>query len=222
MRTRFQMRYAWILASVALLGGAAWQRLSLVPPADAADYHKRIREESAAIPVNIGGWIGTDVPAPYEAMDMLRPNVLISRSYRKGGRQVWFQMVHCVDVRNLENHYPPHCYTAAGYTLLSSATRVWSIGGVEIKGTEYEFARVAIDPSSAIVVENFMVLPQRGVVVDMEPVSQVADDVHRRRYGAAEFQVLFSAGSTAAERAAITREILAPFAHLIETIKAGA
>jgi hypothetical protein len=214
-------RHAWLCASLLLLGGAAWQQWSWLTPADAKPYHQRIHDQAMAVPLNVGGWVGSDAPAPYEAMDMLRPNVIIGRNYRKGNQQVCFQMVHCVDVRNLENHYPPHCYVAIGYTMLSQAARQWDIDGLRISATEYQFARVAIDPSTAIVVENFMVLPKKGIVRDMEPVSQVAEDVRRRRYGAAEFQVLFGAGTTAAERNAITKELLAPFAHVIKTIQAG-
>jgi hypothetical protein len=214
-------RHVWLCTSLLLLAGAAWQQESRRAPADAKEYHKRIRDEAAAIPLNVNGWIGSDAPVPYEAMDMLRPNVIIGRSYRKGGREVWFQMVHCVDVRNLENHYPPHCYPATGYTMLSQAAREWEIDGLRIPATEYQFARMAIDPSTAVVVENFMVLPKIGIVRDMGPVSEVADDVRRRTYGAAEFQVLFGAGTTATERTAITRELLAPFAHVILTIRAG-
>lgn len=211
------MRMVWLFASLAILGGAALERRSFVAPSDAADYHQRVRAAAGIVPLNAGQWIGADVPVPYDAMDMLQPNVMISRSYQNGGRRVWFQLVQCQDVRTLENHYPPHCYPAIGYSKLSEVIREWKLGGIKVKGTEYQFARVAVDPSTSIVVENFMVLPKEGIVRDMEPLTQAAADLRRRKYGAAEFQILFEPGTNALMRSRIVEEILTPFARVIET-----
>ena len=131
-------------------------------------------------------------------------------------------MVQCQDVRSLEEHYPPNCYSAIGYSQISASRRDWNLGGKVISGTEYVFARVAVDSSTSIVVENFMVLPGEGSVRDMEPVSRAAEDVRRRKYGAAEFQVLFEPGTTAVERSQIVQQILAPYAPVIAAIETAA
>jgi len=208
-----------LIASLILLGGAGAERLSLSAPSDAAPYHAHVRQISQAVPMNIGQWVGQDVPVSSDTLDMLMPNVLINRRYQlPGKRPVSFLMVQCDDVRALENHYPPHCYVAMGYTKLWEAQRNWNVAGVRVTGMEYQFAQEALDPSTAITVENFMVLPDRGIVRDMDPVSAAAADVRRRKYGAAEFQVLFEHGVGAEDRAKVVEELLAPYMPVIAAI----
>lgn len=213
------MRALWVCLSLALLCGAAMEGRSFLPPPDAADYHLRVRTAAEAIPLNIGQWSGENAPVPYDALDVLKPNVMISRRFHNGSRSFWFQMVQCRDLRSLESHYPPNCYTAIGYTQISSAPREWNVGGSRIGGMEYVFARTALDSSTAIVVENFMVLPGQGIVADMDAISNAAADVRRRKYGAAEFQIAFDSQTTALERSRMAQEILAPFADVISTIE---
>jgi hypothetical protein len=220
VKSKSSIRAFWLCASLALLAGAAMQARSFVAPTEATGYHARVRAVAAAASMNIGAWTGQDVDVPYDAINMLQPNVLISRKYQSGDRHVWFQLVQCQDVRSLEEHYPPNCYTAIGYSKISAAPRDWNIRGETIKGTEYVFARVAVDSSTSIVVENFMVLPGEGTVRDMEPVTRAAEDVRRRKYGAAEFQVLFEPGTNATERSQIVEQILAPYGPVISAIEA--
>jgi hypothetical protein len=80
---------------------------------------------------------------------------------------------------------------------------------------------VAVDSSTSIVVENFMVLPREGTVRDMEPVTRAAENVRRRKYGAAEFQILFEPGATAVERSQIVEQVLAPYVPVIAAIEAS-
>ena len=220
MNRFLNVRTISLIASLLLLGGAAAERLSLRPAADAAPYHAKVRQIAQGMPEELPGWTISDAPVPYDAVQMLQPNVMISRCYQRQGFKVWFSMVQCQDVRALEDHYPPHCYVALGYKRLSSHPRDWHAAGMTITGTEYQFARDVVDPATAIVVENFMVLPDVGIVRDMAPVTRAADDVRRRNYGAAEFQVLFGPGTTADERSAIAQEILAPFVPAIAAIQA--
>ena len=215
------LRSLWLCASVALLCGAALEARSFVAPTEAAGYHALVRAAAVQAPMNIGQWSGQDVAVPYDAINMLQPNVLISRKYQSGDRRVWFQLVQCQDVRSLEEHYPPNCYTAIGYAQISAAPRDWNVGGQIVTGTEYVFARVAVDSSTSIVVENFMVLPGQGTVRDMEPVTRAAENVRRRKYGAAEFQILFEPGTGATERSQIVEQILAPYGPVISAIEAA-
>ena len=219
MNSKSATRSFWLFASLLLLCGAAIQARSFVAPTEAAGYHAGVRAAAAAAPMNIGAWTGQDVAVPYDAINMLQPNVLISRKYQSGDRCVWLQVVQCQDVRSLEEHYPPNCYTAIGYSQISAAPRDWNVGGEVVRGTEYVFARVAVDSSTSIVVENFMVLPGEGTVRDMEPVTRAAEDVRRRKYGAAEFQVLFEPGTSATERSQIVEQILEPYAPVISAIE---
>jgi hypothetical protein len=213
------MKFATWIASLMLLGGAAAERLSLRPAADAAPYHARVRQVAQGLAKDRTGWSVSDVPVPYDALQMLQPNVLISRCYVGHGRRVWFLLIQCQDVRALEDHYPPHCYVAIGYTRLAAHPRDWRPAGMAVSGMEYQFARAALDPATAIVVENFMVLPDVGIVRDMEPVTRAAADVRRRNYGAAEFQILFEPGTPADERSSIVEEILAPYVPVIDSIR---
>src|SRR5688572_20380188 len=91
------------LAVVVLAGIAAHRYATVRTPPDVAQYHRRVREARASVPSHIGGWVGSDVPVPAQAVRMLDPNLLVSRRYVnvENGQSAGLLLVHCADAHDM-------------------------------------------------------------------------------------------------------------------------
>jgi hypothetical protein len=196
---------AIILASpvlcLGILAGLAVDNAHHVRPQDAAPYHARVKAAVDAFPYVIGYWTGSDEPVPTAAVDLLRPNVIVSRRYKKQAenwrdeRQADLLIVQCADSRDMTGHYPPICYPASGEPLISQRPFALKVGNIVINGTEYLFdtrqKRTGMLRKS---VYNFFVVPGRGIVADIGGVRAAASDYQRRCFGAGQFQVVIENG----------------------------
>jgi hypothetical protein len=222
--------------TLGLLCAAAAESWSRPRPGDTDPYHARVREAALTIPMNIGSWAGRDLPARKEAIELLKPNVILQRLYTDSkGRHVTVLMVHCRDARDLDGHYPPKCYPGNGREERLSARKAceWSVAGRAFPGTYYEFATAGIlGESREIDVYNFLVVPGHlddgrltpgAIVPDMDGVTRQAWDYLRRFYGAAQFQVVFTdSGIAPDEQLAIFQEMVQAYMPVIEAIRSGA
>jgi hypothetical protein len=81
----------------------------------------RQAEISAAmqsVPFFVGEWIGRDEEVSPAAQQLLRPNAILSRTFRRPGEAgVHVMVVHCSDARDMIGHYPPICYPSAGWVM---------------------------------------------------------------------------------------------------------
>ena len=68
----------WVCTCVLLVGILGDRWLLRQPSADAAPYHARVQQEAARIPLHFKDWLGSDVPVPPAAVQMLKPNVILS------------------------------------------------------------------------------------------------------------------------------------------------
>ena len=211
-----------IAASLALVCGAAADRLSLRSPVDAGPYHRVVREAAAALPLDVGEWVGHDLPVPPEAAAQLHPNVIISRGYvsRATGRHVSVLLVQCWDVRDLVPHYPPICYPGRGLTLTSSAPADWHALGTSVAGTEYQFESNTFETNKLTIVDNFMLLPDGRTCRDMGEVRKQVG-LRTRFFGAAQVQVVFDSDTPADERARACEQFIAAYGPLVRAIGSG-
>ena len=209
-------------ASLLLLVGAAVDRVSLLPPKDAAAYHQRVRIAAAATPMEFLDWEGHDVPVPVEATMQLRPNVIISRSYvnRVTGLRVGFLLVQCGDVRDLIPHYPPVCYPGRGLTLAATEPRDWRAGETWFGGTEYQFESSSLQTNKLLVVEDFMVLPDGRICREMKEVRREAG-LRTRYFGAAQVQLAIGSDVPAQRRQEVCQEFITAYLPLLQTIRSG-
>jgi hypothetical protein len=202
-----------LLGAVALDGGS--RTASGASTAD-ADFSSRAARET--VPYCVGDWVGRDVePAP-AVVAMLRPSVLLERSYRnlRTGESATVLFVRCGDARDLMGHYPPVCYPAHGRGLVSARGRGFRAGATEISGMRYRFAAGGTTSPGEIVVDNFMVLPSGRFGRDMDAVDAVARDPRLRRLGAAEVQVVTDAAMTDSRRDEVFESLVASFSPLFE------
>lgn len=232
------MKRAWSiliapLLSGGLLAGIAAENRRHLTPADAEPYHRMAREAIGDIPRQIGTWIGRDEEVAVAAVKLLRPNVILSRTYvdsspqpGRYGREAALLIVQTRESRDMLGHYPPNCYVSNGMTPGPSASRTWSAAGHTIKGMEYQFTQWRRNHLYRVVVYNFLIVPGRtGIVRDMGGVYKAAEDYQQRYFGAVQFQVVFNGLDgmelTRPQRDEIFRELIGPNVSVIDTLLNG-
>lgn len=213
------------LLCLCVLAGIAADNAHHVRPQDAAPYHAKARQAVEAFPYVIGYWTGSDEAVPTAAVKMLRPNVIVSRRYKKQAEnwrdevQADLLIVQCGDSRDMAGHYPPICYPASGEPLISQRTFALNAGPITIPGTEYLFDnRQKQAGMLRKSVYNFFVVPGRGVVADISGVRAAAGDYQRRCFGAAQFQVVMNGDLPPEERDEIFKTLIGADTSLIQVL----
>jgi len=193
------------LLCAGILGGIAVEKSTHVKPKDAAAYHARAKEAIEKMGYTIGGaenglWVGQDIEPTKAAVQLLRPNIILSRRYTDTSSRDRYAsgvcdvlIVQCRDSRDMVGHYPENCYPNGGETLLSKYDRDWQVGDVTITGTEYTFERFRQGQPVRRCVYNFIVVPGSGIQRDIKGVNRSAEDYQWRYFGAAQFQFVFQA-----------------------------
>lgn len=200
------------LLCAGVLLGITVEQFGHVRPQDAEAYHARVKAAIEQTNFTIGDersgiWIGKDVKPAKAAVELLRPNIILSRRYssedrtRPGSaRQCSVLIVHCKDSRDMVGHYPENCYVNIGETLVERREREWQVPGIPtIIGTEFTFERFERGPAGARRVRhciyNFLVVPtNRGMVIvrDIKGLNEAAEDYQKRYFGAAQFQFVMT------------------------------
>ena len=220
------MQNKWtLLAALVLLGAVAAMTWSRPSPADADPYHQAVAAaaDPSSLPYEFGTWVGKDVDVPPSAIQLLQPNVLISRQYHDPvrGLVAHFVLVQTRDARSLIGHYPPNCYPSVGWAMADVDLTQWTVRGHEVPGTEYLFTMDASLQNARKWVANFMVLPGGEIVPNMEGVTEAEADYRRRFFGAAQVQVVLPGGLSQDQRDQVVREMLAGHWGLIQAVRSG-
>lgn len=224
------------LLCTGVLFGIVSENRSYLKSADFETYHQRARTAIESIPTMISSWNGIDADQdiPREAQVLLKPNKLFCRRYSDTSvvslssqylRQATLLIVQCKQSEDMLGHYPRNCYPAQGHELIYSEPNDWKIGDYTIPGTEYQFTLSKGGQQIRTTVFSFLVIPNKGICRDMDAVREAAADYQQRYYGAAQFQVVFSAPSNAdlskQERDEIFRTLMQPVVPVIRTLENG-
>ena len=213
-----------LVLSLGLLASVgAYRAKYQVPPPEADQYHRRIREQAALLPLRIGSWMGQDIPVTAGAVALLHPNLIISRQFTDvaTNQVVNLLVVQCRDARDMLGHYPPVCYVGHGWTPVTSEARTWQVDGMKIEGMSYEFSRTRLQGVAHVVVYDFMLLPEGRTCRDMDSVDAAARGARSRFFGAAQVQIEFDASALADERDQVFAELLAASKPLLDQIRSG-
>lgn len=212
-----------VLAAAVLLGVVGVKRYLAEPPADAEPYLARCRQQAAELPLMFDRWIGEDVPVPTQAVDMLKPNVLISRTFATlDGDRVALLIVQSGDARQLMGHYPPNCYPGQGWQLQEGRPLDVEAAGIDVDGTHYTFLAPLPDGETRPVeIYNFMLRPTGETGRDLSTIDAARQDGRRRYMGAGQFQLLFHTPLSDAERGAIFESFLDMSGPLLREILTG-
>lgn len=192
------------------------------PAADA--YFEASRRAAEAIPYTLpGGWIGRDVPVPTQATDMLKPNVLVSRSYESISQSgaVSLLVVQTTDVANLLNHYPPACYPGRGWSILGNEPSDWQAAGLDINGTTYRMLPPGGDEDRPVHIYNFMAHADGKTSRDMQGLTDFARQGTGRAFGGGQVQVLFFGDMTEDERDELFELVVAACEPTLQAILDG-
>jgi hypothetical protein len=218
--------YASAVTTAVLLAGAMGYRAKFqAPPDDAEPYHRRVHQAADALPLRIGPWFGTEMKMTSGAVEILNPNVAVSRVYRnvQNGQSVSLLLVQCPDTRDILGHYPPVCYVVHGWTMLTDppVAREIPAAGRTLHASEYEFSRMRLDQTAHINVLDVMLLPDGRSCSDMETLERDARDYRVRFFGAAQIQIECDAGMDAEKRQGIYETFLDACKPVIDEIVSG-
>lgn len=167
-----------------------------------------------AAPYRIGKWIGEDMPVPPAAVELLRPNAMLSRQFRPldGGPGVELLIVNCGNARDMLGHYPPVCYPSAGWIALHdepARTAALDVDGATIAATEYEFARMRDAVREfRIRIFNFFILPDGAATSDIEAVNDQAEQLAVSMEGVTQVQLIMPAAVPRDRALAAAGEVL--------------
>lgn len=214
--------FALSICAVGLLSCAGAYRLTLPSPRDATAYQERIRQIASEMPLQIGPWTGRDVQNLADVVDILHPNIFINRHFENEvtTESASLLIVQCGDARDLAPHYPPACYPARGLTLVESRPQVWKVGGWTANGMEYEFESNAFMSDGALIVDNFILLPNGTITGDIKAIHREIG-LQNRYFGAAEVQIVFGANTPAQRREQILETLVQAYRPLFDAIGAG-
>lgn len=189
----------------------------------AEGYHAAVREASEEIPRAVGAWQATDIEVPDAAVALLRPNVVLGRRYRNSqtGRTFELVFVQCLDARDMEGHFPPNCYPAAGWLAKGARTLSVDIGGIDAAGMTYQFARETGRRSTTLWVSNLMMVPSGEFSTTMAQIRRQAGTVRQRFFGAAQIQFVFEGRWSEEERQRAIAEVGPTFAPVLRIFLAG-
>lgn len=208
------------LGVAAVLGGSIAIGASLPDGSEAAAYHERVLAVSQDLPREIGAWSSVDTELPEAAVALLKPNVLISRTYHNEATDQSFALlvVQCADARDMEGHYPPNCYPSAGWTTLGEQPIRIAVGEDEVDSMDYRFERSTNSALERIGVINLILMPGGGYVTSMSSIRQLAGTVSDRYYGAAQVQFVFSGAWDLEQRQNVVEEVVQTFEPLLGVI----
>lgn len=217
----------------AMYAGREWPQRS-----DARPYHESCARAIAAIPIQMGPWVGKERAPQSAAIEVLKPNAIRNIEFtdprvgalRLPENRISLSIVQVRRIGDMLGHFPPNCYPAFGDTMNSQVARDWTIEvpgstPMTLRGMEYVFERAMNGKTYKRIVYNFMVAPQRGILRDMKDLEKAAEDYLRRYYGAAQVQVVFDslAGQemSADGRDAVFSTLMRYCAPAIEVLKSG-
>jgi hypothetical protein len=232
------------LLSAMLLAGIVAENRRYLKAEDFEPYHVQAKAaiERFAQNPNAGDWVGTECDdVPREAQKLLKPNKILSLQYKDASvasitrpRTVNLLIVQCKLASDMVGHFPPICYPSHGMENLCTDKKAkgwprdWKVqsekfGQMTIPGMEYQFSLTKDGQTMVTTVYNFMIVPGRGIVRDIQGVEEAAEDYQQRYYGAAQFQVVFQSASSdqmsREERDEIFSTLMEPAVPVINTLK---
>lgn len=213
------------LVAVLMLSGIGYYNSTLPTPDDVTEYHRKIAELVTEIPREIEAdgqhWIGKDSPVQPAAIQILKPNIIISRQYidqNNDSRGFGLLLVHCRDARDMQGHYPPVCYPNNGMKEIERNKITFPLMGKDVAGMEYLFRQELPGQIHDKWVINLILLPDGTFArTNGELIKQAADYLNRF-YGAAQVQFTFDKNLRMQWEEHEREEVIEFFAHYLEPV----
>lgn len=158
-----------------------------------------VQQAVNAVPYRLGDWVGEDVEVPASAVEILRPNAVLSRRFNRlgGGTSVHLLVIHCSDARDMQGHYPPICYPANGWIRTDETgvgdTCSLRIGGESVELRIYNFRQLdAMGGERRLRVYNYFLLPGARTTVDLSIVNRLVERSVFSVRGVAQVQLVLN------------------------------
>lgn len=212
-----------LTVALLLLAGMGVQSALRPGPGDAEPFHRAVVAKLDTMPRQIGDWVGTDEPPTRAAETLLKPNVLIQRSFRniETGEWATLLLVQTKDAGDMNGHYPPVCYPSSGWTQEQSEPIDLRVEGMAIPATEYTFELTSADGAASMNVINFMIMPGGEILRGIDGVARAAADYTRYFHGAAQVQVVTPGDWSNDKRLPVVNELLAANLEMIRLLHSG-
>jgi EpsI family protein len=161
---------AALAASVLMLVlGLAYQVVAarLAAPADTTPIDPAVL---AQFPMQIGAWMGEEVPLAPEIVRATDTDAHINRRYSRGGgfESVVFYVAAGVQARDLMPHRPEVCYTGSGWTLANRRSMDLPLDdGTSLPCNVLQFSRGALNMERIVVLNYYLVDGQYSADVSL-------------------------------------------------------
>ena len=178
-------------------------------------------------PYKIGEWVGEDIEIPPAAVDILRPNAILSRRYRRleSNASAELLVVHCSDARDMQGHYPPICYPASGWLLSGSDAEsecILTVGGQKVAMRVYEFHRMeGWGSERSLRVFNYFLMPDGETTSKFSDLSRLPVRYPYSLQGIAQVQVITSGDWSFDGSLEAVRELLTGVSDLLLVLTQG-
>ncbi len=179
-------------------------------------------------PYQVGRWWGRKIEVPRSAVELLKPNAILSRRFQRadGGHPVSLLLVHCMDIRDMEGHYPPVCYPSSGWVLLEDTQAdevMLEFRGRPLPVRVYAFRRIEDGIREArIRVYDFFVMPDGKVTSDIAVVRGRSERLALSAQGVAQVQIITAVEMPPAEAVAAANELLEGMGEILDSLGIGA
>ena len=183
-----------------------------------------VTEAVRAAPRLIGPWVGEDEQVSPQAQELLRPNALLSRTYRRpGGPRIHVLLVHCSDARDMIGHYPPVCYPSSGWIAAPTEgpddDRI-VFAGRTLPVRVYRFRRLRDQgQDEQIRIFSAFVLPDGTVTPLIDDINQQSQRLAVSVQGVAQLQVVTSGRLDRAEAVEAASEVLRGMGDLFAALR---
>lgn len=162
----------------------------------------QVQEAVNDMPYRLDDWVGEDVEIPTSAVEILHPNAILSRRFRKlsGGAAIHLLVVHCSDARDMQGHYPPICYPANGWLPITSdeneQVQAITVLNETISVRYYDFQQMTDwGGEQTIRVFNYFLLPDGTITVDLGLVNRLVERSMFSVQGVTQVQLVMTGNS---------------------------
>ncbi|MFG0329800.1 MAG: exosortase-associated EpsI family protein [Phycisphaerales bacterium] len=211
------------LLSLALLVLITIVHYRAASPTAAGDaYRATVRAEVERLPYRVGEWVGKDSEPTAAAVDLLKPNVIVQRTFfhPETMETVSLLFVHCSDIRDMAGHYPPICYPSHGWIKTNAEVFDLPVGSHTRQASLYEFRWPVTSVRPAMQVVNLFVAPDDTPVIarDLDALRSAAAPGVLSTLGVGQFQLVLPATLGRTERVEIASEFMAAIQPLIAAV----
>ncbi|MCZ6834487.1 MAG: exosortase-associated EpsI family protein, partial [Planctomycetota bacterium] len=168
-----------------------------------------------AMPYRLGDWVGEEVAVPTSAVDILRPNAILSRRFKQlsGTVSIHLLVVHCSDARDMQGHYPPICYPSHGWIMSDStvdnSTFQADIMGEIVDLRIYNFRQLdELGGEKSLRVFNYFLLPNGTTTIDLKVLKRLVERSGFSMEGVAQVQLVMSGEIKAKESQEVVEDLL--------------